>query len=282
MRYSDAQARICFDTFNAEAELQRVIYTIDSRSVRRWPTALYSLIQSRRIQHYEAELCRAADCVIAVSPEDAALLGVYLPDKQVHIVPSGITSDDYAKSSAAIDLGQHSIVFTGKMDYRPNVDAMLWFHEAILPAIRARIPDSHLTIVGQKPHPRLQALIDGQQVSLTGWVDSVLPYLHAADVYVAPLRMGSGTRLKILEAMACGCAIVATSIAAAGLNDALRDALVIADEPQAMSDAVVRLLGDPDERQALGQQARQAVRQHYDWGVIIPRLLDAYRETGLG
>ncbi|MCA9914882.1 MAG: glycosyltransferase, partial [Anaerolineae bacterium] len=190
--------KICFDTFNAEAELQRVIFNIDRQEMRRWPTAVYSYIQSRRIASYEALLCRTADLVIAVSEEDHAHLSRYRDDERTYIVPSGIFVDDYAKSVEMVKLGKNALVFTGKMDYRPNVDAMLWFADEILP----QIPDAHLTIVGQKPHPRMQHLPERPNISLTGWVDSVLPYLQAADVYIAPLRMGSGTRLKILEAMA--------------------------------------------------------------------------------
>src|SRR5690606_23656791 len=115
------------------------------------------------------------------------------------------------------DLGPCALIFTGKMDYRPNVDAMLWFASDILPQVRSIMPDVRLYVVGQKPHPRLEVLRDHDHIVLTGWVPEVTPYLHAAAVYIAPLRMGSGTRLKILEAMAAGCAIVATTLAAAGL-----------------------------------------------------------------
>src|SRR5690606_35380691 len=92
-----------------------------------------------------------------------------------------------------LDLGKHVLTFTGKMDYRPNIDAVLWFSEAIFPLIRQQVPDAHLYIVGQKPHSRLEVLRDNINIELTGWVPKVRPFLHATDVYVAPLRMGSGT-----------------------------------------------------------------------------------------
>lgn len=272
------EQKICFDTFNAEAELQRVIFNIDRQEMRRWPTAVYSYIQSRRIAAYEALLCRTADLVIAVSEEDHAHLSRYRDDERTYIVPSGIFADDYAKSTETVELGDNSLVFTGKMDYRPNVDAMLSFADEILP----QIPDAQLTIVGQKPHPRIQHLPERHNISLTGWVDSVLPYLHAADIYIAPLRMGSGTRLKILEAMASGCAIVATTVAASGLSDEVRESLIIADTETAFSEAVTTLLADPALREKMGRQAKAAVRAHYDWSVLIPRLLAAYQEVGLG
>ncbi|MBZ0310374.1 MAG: glycosyltransferase, partial [Anaerolineae bacterium] len=156
----------------------------------------------------------------------------------------------------------------------------------ILPRIQNAISAPHLAphlyIVGQKPHPRLAPLRDNPAITITGWVDSVKPYLQAADVYIAPLRMGSGTRLKLLEAMASGCAVVATSAAAAGLLSEPKNAMIITDTESEMAEAVVNLLKNPTQCRELGEQARHAVRQHYDWQVLIPRLLAAYGEMGLG
>jgi glycosyltransferase involved in cell wall biosynthesis len=280
VRKQSTGACLCFDTFNAEADLQHTIYQIDRDNPRRLPAALYSWIQSRRIRRYEGDLCRMADLVIAVSDEDAALLAAYDTDAPLHVVPSGIFTADYAPNHAdeSVTLPGNSLVYTGKMDYRPNVDAMLWFTDEILP----HIPNAHLTIVGQKPHARIQHLPQESNIDLTGWVDRIPPYLHAADVYIAPLRMGSGTRLKLLEAMASGCAIVATSIAAAGLNDAVKSALVLADDAPAFAEAVQHLLKHPDIRRDMGRRASEQVAAHYDWSVLIPRLLAAYKETGLG
>jgi glycosyltransferase involved in cell wall biosynthesis len=272
-----SSAKIIFDTFNAEAELQRVIAQVDLNNPRRWPVAAYSWLQSKRINRYEGELCRLADAVIAVSPEDALLLEEYQTQRPITVVPSGINTESY-RQAATIELGRKSLVFTGKMDYRPNVDAMLWFVDSVMPYL----DDVQLTIVGQKPHAQLQALLAMDNITLTGWVDSVLPYLHSADVYIAPLRMGSGTRLKILEAMASGCAIVATDLAASGLLEQAKNALYIANDAKSFANAIRTLLDDAGQRQTLGQAAQQAVQQHYDWHVLIPRLLRVYEELGLG
>jgi glycosyltransferase involved in cell wall biosynthesis len=267
------RAKLVFDTFNAEADLQRRIYEIERANLKRLPAAAYSWMQSRRIARYEGDLCRMADAVIAVSPEDAALLDAYRPDKRVSIVPSGIFVDDYAATEAT-NLPKNALVFTGKMDYRPNMDAVQWFAAEILPSI----PNAHLVIVGQKPHPIIAHLAQQPNITLTGFVPSVQPYLQAADVYIAPLRMGSGTRLKLLEAMASGCAIVATSTAASGLSDTAKSAMVIADTETDFAQAVIQLLGDTPRRNTLGEQARAAVRAEYDWSVLIPRLLNVYQE----
>jgi glycosyltransferase involved in cell wall biosynthesis len=278
-------ANIVFDTFNAEYVLQRVIADIDRREFKRLPAAIYSWIQSRRIRRYEAEICRLSEAVIAVSTEDADALRNFREDKKVHVVPSGITVEDYAKpidqSAPRHNLEEKRLVFTGKMDYRPNIDAVLWFTDEILPSIRRQYPDVQLDIVGQQPHPRLQQLSAQAGINLTGRVASIIPYLQQADVYIAPLRMGSGTRLKLLEAMACGCAIVATSTAAAGLLTEAKQAMLISDDPQAFAAQTTQLLQDASKREALGMEAQRQVRAHYDWSVLIPMLLNVYRKIGL-
>jgi len=278
VRIKYPNVKICFDTFNAEADLQRAIFNVDRRNLKRAPIAIYSWIQSRRIYQYEGDLCRMSDMVIAVSQEDSVLLQEYRNDKQVVVLPSGINVDSYQSIDSDLQLPQPNMVFTGKMDYRPNVDAMLWFYEHIYDSVN----DAKLIIVGQKPHARLQPLLENPDIELTGWVDSVLPYLQQSTVYIAPLRMGSGTRLKILEALASGCAIVATSLAAAGLNDELKATMMIADSPDDFAQAIQSLMQSPEKRETLKSQGANVVRKYYDWQVLIPQLLSAYEENHIG
>jgi len=200
---------------------------------------------------------------------------------KVHVISSGIWVTPYLEAPAPIDMNQPNIVFTGKMDYRPNVDAMLWFVEAILPLIHAQMPSVHLYIVGQQPHARLEGLKSNPNITITGKVESVLPYLYGAGVYIAPLRMGSGTRLKLLEAMACGCAIVATTIAASGLGDEVKSAMILADSADIVAENIIGLLHHPQKRGELSAFAREYVRGRYDWSAILPHLVDVYRGLGL-
>ncbi|MCC6804782.1 MAG: glycosyltransferase [Anaerolineae bacterium] len=275
-------AKLIYDAHNAEYALQQVIANVEGGSTSRLPNALYSRIQAQRIARFERAICGQADAVIAVSPEDADALRGFRADHRIHVLSNGIFCDDYAEPSQAVELGDAVLVFTGKMDYRPNVDAMQWFSEAVLPLIRAERPDARLYIVGQKPHTSLQPLREDEHVEVTGWVVQVQPFLHAAQVYVAPLRMGSGTRLKILEAMAAGCAVVATSIAVAGLEREAREALIVADTETTFAQSVVSLLNDANQRRALGKDAKRIVRKYYDWSALIPCLIDIYRDVGLG
>lgn len=270
-----------YDAFNAEAVLQKVIANVDWRDYRRIPNAIYSEIQARRLDRFERDICQAATAVIAVSDEDADELSKFRKDGKVYVVPSGIFAHAYTTPLKSIKLKPNALVFTGKMDYRPNVDAVIWFAEQVLPRVCEQI-EAHLYVVGQKPHKRLAPLRDQPSITLTGWVKAVQPYLHAADLYVAPLRMGSGTRLKILEAMASGCAIVATNLAASGLGTEAKNHMCIADEAQAAANDIIQLLQDAQQRTVLGEGARTYVQSHYDWSVLVPRLLQAYKDIGLG
>ncbi len=282
IRQMGTQAKLVYDAFNAEAAMQYAIFEIDRSNPRRWPAAAYSLVQSRRISKFEDVLCQQSDLVIAVSTEDAALLQRYNPKRTIPVVANGIFTEDYEKQSSGLNLGEHALVFTGKMDYRPNVDAVLWFASQVLPKVKQVAGDIKFYIVGQKPHQSLEHLRDNSSVIVTGWVESVLPYLKGSQVYIAPLRMGSGTRLKILEAMAAGCAVVATTLAASGMQRETEMGMLVVDKPEQMAETIIKLLNTPVLRSKLGEEAHHYVKSHYDWSVLIPDLLAAYKAVERG
>ncbi|MCY3799346.1 MAG: glycosyltransferase family 4 protein [Chloroflexi bacterium] len=273
-------AKVIYDALNAEAELQRVVAQVDREEFRRLPAAIYSTVQTRRLARFERAICQGVDATIAVSEEDCAFL-VNHGGAPVYVMANGIRAADYAPPPDNMR-ERRQLVFSGKMDYRPNVDAIEWFYRAVFPQARRDFPDCKLVIVGRNPHHRLMMLADDEDVHVTGWVESVAHYLHSATVYIAPLRMGSGTRLKILQAMAAGCAVVSTSIGAAGLHDDVRGAIVVADEAEAFARAITHLLEDENCRRELGARAQERVGARYDWSALIPRLLAAYGELGLG
>lgn len=274
------KAKVVYDALNAEAELQRVVAQVDREYGRRLPAAIYSTIQSARLARFERDICRNVDAIIAVSDEDRDFLLEY-GGAPAYVMPNGIAAAHY-KPPADAAREPALLVFSGKMDYRPNVDAVEWFHSAVLPLVRKDIPQARLLIVGRNPHRRLAALAADERARVTGWVEAVQPYLHQAAIYIVPLRMGSGTRLKILQAMAAGCAVVSTSLGAAGLNEDALSAITIADDAQAFAQAVVSLLNDESRRRELGELAQERVSRHYDWSALIPRLLRAYAELNLG
>lgn len=273
-------ARVIYDAYNAEAALQNAILDIERHHLGRLHMAVYSAMQARRLQRFEQWICQTVDHVISASEEDQRLLNLYR-GSPISVVPNGIFVDDY-RPPANHNRTANQLVFTGKMDYRPNVDGAEWFSDKILPQVRQRCPAAELVIVGRNPHRRVQALAAKDHITVTGWVDSVQPYLHAAALAVVPLRMGSGTRLKILEAMAAGCAVVSTPLGAAGLHHDIQQAIEIADSEADFAQIIVSLLKNEKRRQTLGQQASQQVSRRGDWQALAPHLLQAYQDVGLG
>ena len=206
-----------------------------------------------------------------MSEADAAALRSLIPGLAVTVIPNGVDLQLYAADVSPLSLQRPSLVFTGKMDFRPNVDAVLWFADEVLPHISAAGSEAHLYIVGQKPHERLQRLGELDNITITGWVEDPRPYIAGSDVYVVPLRMGGGTRLKVLEAMAMGKAIVSTSLGCEGFPVTNGTELVIEDTPVGFAQAVRRLLDDAGERSGLGARALRFVQNRYGWEAIVPR-----------
>lgn len=272
---------IIFDDFNCEFLLQKRAFLTDLRHPARWHGALYSLIQWRRLRRYEAEICRRADCVVAVSEADARALRTLVPGLRLTVVPNGVDISAYdPQIPPAPGMGENDLAFTGKMDFRPNVDAVLWFAEEVLPRIQAQVPDVRFWVVGQRPHHRLEVLRGNPAITLTGYVEDTRPYIAGATVYVAPLRIGGGTRLKLLEAMAMERAVVATRLGAEGYEVQNGRELLLADDAEAFAAAVVSLLRDPARRTAIGRAARHFVESHYDWSVLAPRVESLYAISG--
>jgi sugar transferase (PEP-CTERM/EpsH1 system associated) len=270
---------VVFDNLNCEYLLQQRAFLTDLRVPGRWPGAAYSLVQWRRLRRYEAQVCRRADRVLAVSEADAAALRKLVPGLGVVVVPNGVDTLAYRPeaSNAAPQVSERALVFTGTMDFRPNVDAVLWFTRKVLPGVQAEVPEVHFFVVGQRPHRWLDGLRGDPAVTLTGWVEDARPYIAQAAVYVAPLRIGGGTRLKLLEAMATGKPVVATRLGAEGYPVTHGRELLLADTPVDFAAAVVALLRAPERRAELGRVARAFVEQHYDWRTIVPRVEAAYQ-----
>jgi glycosyltransferase involved in cell wall biosynthesis len=168
------------------------------------------------------------------------------------------------------------VLYTGSMDYPPNADAVTWFARAIWPAIQGQHPAARFLIVGRNPGSEVQALTTIPGISVTGTVPDVRPYFEQAKVYVVPLRSGSGTRLKILEAMAMGLPIVSTTLGFEGLDVRPGRDLLVADEPASFASAVVGLLADREARARLGIEARQTAEQRYSWDAVVRQQERAY------
>lgn len=265
-----SRPRVVFDDHNCEYLLQQRAFLTDMRRPARWLAAGYSFIQWQRLRRHEADICRRAELVVAVSAADALALRRIAPGMAPLVIPNGINVAEYAGFAERAPLHQPAFVFTGTLDFRPNVDGLLWFAQEVWPRIRAVLPEAHGYIVGRRPHARLALLAQQPGLVLTGAVPDTRPYIGAAAVYIVPLLVGGGTRLKLLEAMAMGRAIVSTPLGAEGFP-AVEQAVTLAAEPAAFAAACIRLAQDEAARVALGARAQEYV-QAYDWARLWPGL----------
>ena len=227
--------------------------------------------QYRRMLRFERDALRRFDLVLAVSDADRRTFDRLYPGavrQPVHVVQTGVDTGYFEPMAATSGSGHPHLVFTGSMDWLPNEDGMLYFAAEILPRIRARLPGVTLSIVGRAPTPAVQRLAEHPGVEVTGRVDDVRPHVAAATVYVVPLRIGGGTRLKIFEAMSMGKAVVSTTIGAEGLPVTDGRDVSIADDPEAFANAVLRLIANADERRRMEASARQLVVERYDWSAV--------------
>ncbi len=271
---------IIYDAHNAETVIQYRAFQTDRLQVSRWPAALYSRLQLPRLARLERQISAQADVVLCVSEEDCSALRRLLPGLQPVLVPNGISLNEYPETVKPAGLPSPALVFSGKLDYRPNVDAVLWFAQEILPLVRKIHPEATFVVVGKKAVPVVGRLAEDPAITLTGQVPDVRPLIAAATVFVAPLRMGGGTRFKILEAMALRRPIVSTTIGAEGFPIADGRELLLADTPSEQARAVCSLLEDAPTRTRLGAAGRSFVEANYQWSAIMPRLEEVYRSIG--
>jgi polysaccharide biosynthesis protein PslH len=224
----------------------------------------YMREQWRRMARFEASECRRMSSVVAVSAQDADVFRRDYGATEVHDVPTGVDTEYFVRQNQPRTAG--SMVFTGSMDWMPNEDGIAWFVERVLPYIRAEVPQASLTIVGRSPTAKVKALQSTEmRVAVTGSVPDVRPYLASHQLFVVPLRVGGGTRLKIYEGMAMGLPTVSTTIGAEGLPVANGEHIVLADDPESFGRACVALLNNPAACQLMGNAADLYVREHFGW-----------------
>jgi len=259
-------------THNVESEIWRRHAENKSGAIGK---ALYGA-QYKRMLRYERKTLARFDGVLAVSDADRHTFAALYPDAirhPVHVVPTGVDTGFFAPAPS--DPASRTLVFTGSMDWLPNEDAMQYFCRDILPLIRAEEPGVDLSIVGRAPTPAVKRLADEHHVTVTGRVDDVRPFMKEAAVYIVPLRIGGGTRLKIFEAMSMGKAVVSTTVGAEGLPVTDGTHVMLADEPASFARAVVRLLRDAGTRNRLETAARALVLEQYDWSAVAGSLESA-------
>jgi glycosyltransferase involved in cell wall biosynthesis len=260
---------------NVESSLWRRMATTESHPLRKLAYAL----ESARMSRYERRTLGRFHHIIAVSENDRQQMLKMEPACEITVVPTGVDTQQFpvAPPSSA---SPPRIVFTGSMDWEPNVDAVEYFCGQIWPRILAKFPDAIFQIVGRNPFAKVQRLAS-PSVQVTGTVPSVTDYLRNATVVVVPLRIGGGTRLKIYEAMALGKALVSTSIGAEGLSFENGRDLLLADDASSFADAILLLLRDAQVRRKFEQAAVQLAAQ-FDWSVVAGQFAEVLQRIGSG
>lgn len=257
------------DHHNAESALLRRRAEMEQS----WHRRHYLLHQAALMEEEERQWCGRAALNLTVSDADRTLLQSLAPDGRFLTVPNGV---DTTKFRPAEGDGRRGIVFVGGCSWFPNRDALGYFAEEILPHIRTEYPNVPVTWVGRAPEETRRRYKARHGIDLTGYVDDIRPYVRRAACYVVPLRVGGGTRLKVLDAWAMGKAVVTTSRGSEGLDVRDGENAVVRDSAKEFAAAVLNVLREGELRDRLGANGRRTVEQVYDWDVIGRQLLPVY------
>lgn len=236
--------------------------------------------QSKKMASFESNLISKFSKCLAVSEDDKKnLLKMSENKAEVEVIPNGVDTEYFNLSTIADELKEEdSLVFTGSMDWLPNTDAVIYFAKEILPLIWNKNNQVKFYIVGKNPTKEVLSLGDmDNRIIITGTVDDVRPYIAKSKVFVVPIRVGGGTRLKILEAMAMSKAIVSTTIAAEGIKYTNGHNIIIQDYPLHIANSILALLEDEQKRNNLGQAGRDLACNCYDWKIISQKLNNIYK-----
>jgi glycosyltransferase involved in cell wall biosynthesis len=236
-------------------------------------------LEALKMRLWEPRAWSEATAVGVMSAVDREIVGRATPGVKTVLAPNGVDVDFFRPDPDTPRDG-HTAIYMGDYKYFPNADAVLYFAHEILPLIRERRGDITLSVIGKDPSPELLALQDDPQmpVTVTGLVDDTRPFLQHSAVFVCPLRSGSGTRFKLLEALACGCPVVSTSVGAEGLGAVDGEHMLLRDTPRAFADAILELLENPALGERLGRQGRAWVERNHAWTSSAARLREVYNQ----
>ncbi len=269
-------------------EVPRVLDFIDALSLNmlrrgrreRGLKRVLFFVEAQRMAALERRLCQHYDQTIISSPLDRAFIGTF---ENLQVIPNGVDLSTFLyRPPVERPVAEPVLIFTGRMSYFPNYDAVDYFLSTILPQVRAACPNVGVRIVGADPPAWLQQKAIARRVEVTGRVPSITETLHAATIAIAPLRSGSGGQFKVIEAMAAGTPVVATSYAVAALDVVHDEHLLLGDTPELFSQQIVRLIHDRELQQRLAQNAVQRVQQRYTWEESLRQLEQVYEQAQIG
>jgi sugar transferase (PEP-CTERM/EpsH1 system associated) len=267
IRAAASRPVILADWHNIESEILHRYSQVNPSPLRR----AYARRTANLLERAEARFLAACDVHTVTSERERERIQARDPGAEIHVIPNGVDVQYFGAQPIEPGAPRTGLVFAGSMDYSANIDAVVWFVSQIWPELHRQQPALSFSIVGRDPTAEVSALA-GEGISVTGTVPDVRPYYSGALAAVVPLRIGSGTRLKILEAMAAGIPVISTKLGAEGLD--LQDGthLLIADSASEMIAAVSRLAASPELWQRLSQSGREVVSRLYDWRALSEEL----------
>ncbi|HSN13097.1 MAG TPA: glycosyltransferase [Anaeromyxobacteraceae bacterium] len=257
--------RVVLDEHNIEHDLGRQSMEASTGVRRR-----YQSVNWPKIRREEVSAWRGADGVTFTSHDDLARARSIFPAVRAAVIPNAVDLDHFGPGVSGADDGR-TLLFFGAMDYFPNQDGMRWFMAEVWPRLLRRRPDARLKVLGRHPSAELRAL-QGPSIEVVGLVDDIRPHLASSAAVIVPLRVGGGTRLKVLEAMAMGKTLVSTTVGAEGIVTRPERELLIGDGPEAFAAACARLLDDGGLRRRLGAAGRALVVERYSWRAVAEEL----------
>ncbi len=237
-------------------------------------TKIFLYFQYLKLRRYESKVCNALDCTIVVSEVDKADLLEMSPRAKIEVVPNGTSTEFFKPGTNPPE--RNTLIFVGGQNWHPNSDGLRYFFAKIFQDIVAAIPDIKLYVIGKKANNNIVPEVYQDNVIQTGIVDDIRPWVERSAIFVVPLRVGGGTRLKILDAMAMGKAIVSTSIGSEGIDVVSGQNIVVVDDPKEFSEQIVKLLKDPQKIHALGESARKTAMNKYDWNIVYEKMRRIY------
>ncbi len=261
----------------SEPAIEYIAWGRHAKVAQPWYTRPGVALEALKMRTWEPRTWADATTVGVMSEVDAQIVRRATPGVQTTLAPNGVDVD-YFTLDPRTRRDDRTGVFMGDYKYFPNTDAMLYFRHEIMPLITARRGDFQLLILGKDAPPELWALHNDPTtaITVTGFVEDTRPYLRESALFVCPLRSGSGTRFKLLEALACGCPVVSTSVGAEGLGAVDGEHMLIRDTPQSFAEAVVEILENPRLGQELGQRGRAWVEKQHAWAHSAALLRAAY------
>jgi len=260
------QTKTMIAAHNIEANIWRRYFEHETSVLKRW----YIGRQVPKVARFERAAFGRVDGITAVTEAEAREISALAGSTAVRVVENGVDLVYYEAGDSPSD--SQELVFTGSMDWRPNQDAVTYFIRDIFPLLRSKYPSLAVSFVGRNPPPEIMALDRISGVTVTGTVDDVRPYIRRAAVYIVPLRIGGGSRLKILEALAMRKAVVSTAIGAEGLKVADGSNILLADDPDRFAEKIGLLLEDAELRARLGATGRDTVEKMYSWESLAAKL----------